>query len=209
MKIKLLTLIICCLGISTMQAQTEKKMEKEVKIEVQVEEKDGKKQVVIIKEEGGEKTKEVIELDADADLDKEISKVIEVRVDAESGKKEMIIMVDDERIKKDGENVFIIDSESKEAKHKMLWVEDESMKMVKESEMEFKFEFDSMEDLKIYKWDGLTELASSFEQDASLSIEIEVEEEGSEIELKFRGKSSEMKSMVDKIKKTVAFLSAQ
>ena len=52
MKIKLLTLIICCLGISTMQAQTEKKMEKEVKIEVQVEEKDGKKQVVIIKEEG-------------------------------------------------------------------------------------------------------------------------------------------------------------
>lgn len=210
MKIKLLTLLVCCLGLSTVQAQTEKKIEKEVKVEVQVEEKDGKKQVLIIKEEGGKKTKEVIELDGDADLDKEISKVIEVRVDAESGKEEMIIVVDEERIQKEGENVFIIDSESKDGKHKMLWVEDESVKMVQESEMELKFEFDSMEEMKSYNWDGLTDLAASFEEDASLSIEIEVEEaEGSEIELKFTGQSSEMKSIVDKIKKMVAFLSAQ
>ena len=210
MKIKLLTLLICCLGLSTVQAQKEIKIEKEVKVEVQVEEKDGKKQIVIIKEEGGKKTKEVIELDRDADLDNEIAKVIEVRVDAETGKEEMIIMVDEEHIQKDGENVFIIDSESKEGKHKMLWVEDESVKMVQKSEMELKFEFDSMEELKSYNWDGLTELAASFEEDASLSIEIEVEEaEGSEIELKFSGQSSEMKSMVDKIKKMVAFLSAQ
>ena len=106
MKIKLLTLLVCCLGLSTVQAQKEIKIEKEIKVEVQLEEKDGKKQVVIIKEEGGKKTKEVIELDGDADLDKEISKVLEVRVDAESGKEEMIIVVDEEHMEEQGDRNF-------------------------------------------------------------------------------------------------------
>lgn len=180
-------LVLMFLAVN-LDAQEAKKQEKEIKVEVKVEQEGEKQKVTIIKQEGDKETVEVVMLDDLADLDKVVGEMVEINVEVDED--DQVIIVKGEEIKQG---------------KKMIWIEKEEEALQEEEGVKLELKFKSKAEMAAYDWDKLTSLTEGLEGTTPVSMSISLEGEET-INLELKGKVNQMPELVKRIKNVVAIL---
>ena len=180
-------LVLMFLAVN-LDAQEAKKHEKEIKVEVKVEQEGDKQKVTIIKQEGDKETVEVVMLDNLADLDKVVREMVEINVEVDED--DQVIIVKGEEIKQG---------------KKMIWIEKEEEVVQEEEGVKLELKFKSKVEMAAYDWDKLTGLTEGLDGSTPVSISISLEGEET-LNLELKGKVDQMPDLVKRIKNVVAVL---
>jgi len=184
-------LVLCFTGISA-HAQENGKKEKEIRVEVKVEEEGNRKKVVILKKEDGKELKEVFFVDDLSELDGLIEDEIDLELNDVEGEKRIVLIETDKPIQK----------------KRVIQVEEEVIYSDGEEEgIKLEFEFKTMEELTAYKWAALQKLTDGLDADLPVSIRISTNGlDSKKIELQFKDKVEAMPKLIKQIQNTVDFL---
>ena len=180
-------LVLMFLAVN-LDAQEAKKHEKEIKVEVKVEQEGDKQKVTIIKQEGDKETVEVVMLDNLADLDKVVREMVEINVEVDED--DQVIIVKGEEIKQG---------------KKMIWIEKEEEVVQEEEGVKLELKFKSKVEMAAYDWDKLTGLTEGLDDATPVSISISLEGEET-LNLELKGKVDQMSDLVKRVKNIVAVI---
>ena len=180
-------LVLMFLAVN-LDAQETKKQEKEIKVEVKVEQEGDKQKVTIVKQEGDKETVEVIMLDDLADLDKVVGEMVEINVEVDED--DQVIIVKGEEIKQG---------------KKMIRIEKEEEVVQEEEGVKLELKFKSKAEMAAYDWDKLTGLTEGLDGATPVSISISLEGEET-LNLELKGKVDQMSDLVKRVKNIVAVL---